>query len=400
MPVWKLLFFAFFNALLVASSLAPALNYTGINASSPNDPSIEAPLRRDYFFVGGNYVLNETDGGHIFVNQLYVEKLTPANGANQSYPLVFFHGGGISGTQWLNTPDNRLGWASYFANQGYEVYLVDTWGVGRSSDESLTPTRIGSTAEIAELGFTSPEKFTPLPYYQAQLHTQWPGNGSMGDPIFDAFFASFLPLILGDRDENVMRTSGCALLERIGPSVIISHSIGSQNGYLVTDGCPQYVEGHVSVEGDTTPFAAYDGAPPMPTRAFGLTDVPLVYDPPVTDASQLIQANTTGYQYINGSISAFPCIAQANSSTSPPRQLVNIAKAPILHLTGQASVHITYDQCLIAFLRQAGVAVDWVKLADVGITGNGHFSMLEKNNLQIASYVNGWIQNLTATPTA
>ena len=31
-------------------------------------------------------------------------------------------------------------------------------------------------------------------------------------------------------------------------------------------------------------------------------------------------------------------------------------------------------------LKQAGVPVDFVRLADIGIRGNGHFLMLEKNN--------------------
>jgi hypothetical protein len=44
-----------------------------------------------------------------------------------------------------------------------------------------------------------------------------------------------------------------------------------------------------------------------------------------------------------------------------------------------------------AFLRQAGVENDFVKLADQGIHGNGHFMMLEKNNLQIAAVIADWL---------
>lgn len=76
----------------------------------------------------------------------------------------------------------------------------------------------------------------------------------------------------------------------------------------------------------------------------------------------------------------------------PPRRLVNLAGIPILILTAEASYHAAYDHLTSAFLRQAGVAHDFVRLADVGIRGNGHMMMLEKNNLEIAAYLRGWVE--------
>jgi hypothetical protein len=57
--------------------------------------SYEAFASREYFYVGGDYV--QTSAGHIFENQMYVEKLTPQQPC-QSYPLVFIHGQGQTGT--------------------------------------------------------------------------------------------------------------------------------------------------------------------------------------------------------------------------------------------------------------------------------------------------------------
>jgi hypothetical protein len=42
-------------------------------------------------------------------------------------------------------------------------------------------------------------------------------------------------------------------------------------------------------------------------------------------------------------------------------------------------------------LRQAGVAVDFIKLDDVGVRGNGHMMMLEKNNMEIAGVMSRWL---------
>ena len=45
------------------------------------------------------------------------------------------------------------------------------------------------------------------------------------------------------------------------------------------------------------------------------------------------------------------------------------------------------------------LANDHVRLKDVGIHGNGHMMMLEKNNLEIAAYMDDWLRaKLAATP--
>lgn len=217
-----------------------------------------------------------------------------------------------------------------------------------------------------------------------------------GDPSFDAFYSEFLPIAV---DENILRSSICAVLKQVGPSIFISHSYGSLVGLLGADGCPDLVMGHVSVEGDQTPFGNYDrgtngSTTPLPSRAFGIADVPVTYDPPVTNPEQLIKVDIGKLQFTDGLLSEYPCKIQADSPTSRPRKLTNIAKSPILFLTGQASVHILYDQCLVRFLKQAGVRVSWTKLADIGLLGNGHFSMLEKNSDEIAKYIRSWLRQI------
>ncbi|MGI4852259.1 MAG: alpha/beta hydrolase, partial [Janthinobacterium lividum] len=59
----------------------------------------------------------------------------------------------------------RKGWASYFLDQGYLVYIVDQTSVGRATDQDFDayPLRIGSTAEIAEVGFTIPQSVDAYP---------------------------------------------------------------------------------------------------------------------------------------------------------------------------------------------------------------------------------------------
>ena len=74
---------------------------------------------------------------------------------------------------WLNTPDGRKGWASYYLERGHEVYIVDLYGVGRSGRRADEATRDSASAEVIQRVFTAPEK---SPFYpQAVKHDQWPG---------------------------------------------------------------------------------------------------------------------------------------------------------------------------------------------------------------------------------
>lgn len=220
-----------------------------------------------------------------------------------------------------------------------------------------------------------------------------------GDPSFDAFYAEFLPLYISPAQQTINRDSICAVLRRAGPSIFVTHSFGSSLGLLAADGCPDLVKGHVSYEGDQSPFVSYSSAlgefrPFRGRRPYGVAEIPLVYDPPVTDPSQLVQVDTGKLERKDGLLFRYPCIAQANNSTSRPRKLVNIAKSPILHLTGQASIHILYDQCQVQYLRQAGVNVTFTLLESIGLLGNGHFGMLEKNSDAIAKYVAKWLRGI------
>ena len=204
-----------------------------------------------------------------------------------------------------------------------------------------------------------------------------------GDPIFDAFFATFIPLTSNaSREELSMRADGCDLLSRIGPSFLISHSYGAQFATAISDQCPDLVVGSINVEPANTPFVSFVSGSAF-ARPYGLTATPITYDPPVTSPSDLHTVSVG-----EDSPALHSCVQQV----APARQLPNIAKVPYLALTGEGSIHITVDHCVINYLKQCGAKPDWIKLADIGIHGNGHFMFLEKNNLEIAAVVNKWIK--------
>ncbi|RDW59612.1 hypothetical protein BP6252_12699 [Coleophoma cylindrospora] len=366
-------------------------NCVGINAVSPKCSSSESFYKRDVFWVGGEYTAAAI--GTLTYGQVYVEKLTPLGGIRQPWPVVLFHGGGSSGAIWLNTPDNRKGFASYFLDKGYQVYVVDQTSVGRATSEDLTDyvMRIGSTSEITEAGFTAPQISDAYP--QSQLHTQWPGNGTQGDAVFDAFESNFMPLTSNNTVQELsMRSAGCQLLNLIGPSFLLSHSIGAVHPLLLSDECPDLVVGNVNLEAGNIPFQSYVGNSTSSVgrtaaRPYGMTVTNMNFDPPVSNSSDIIQM-TVG----EDTAAQRSCIIQSNTTANYTiRTLPNVAKVPYVLFTGQASPHITYDWCIPLFLNQAGVSTEWIKLADNGIYGNAHFGFIEKNNQAYFNLVESWI---------
>jgi len=114
----------------------------------------------------------------------------------------------------------------------------------------------------------------------------------------------------------------------------------------------------------------------------GITDIPLTYDPIVNSSSDLL---TIEIPSINENRSS--CILQQE----PARTLIHLVNIPVLIETSEASYHAIYDHCTVDFLRQAGVKVDFIRLEDLGIYGNDHMQMMEKNNLHIAEVLHKWI---------
>lgn len=280
-----------------------------------------------------------------------------------------------------------------FLDKGYLVYIIDQTSVGRATQEDLTGyvMRIGSTSNITEVGFTNPQAKDAFP--QSQLHTQWPGTGIRGDAVFDAFESGFMPLTSNStRQEISMRASGCELLNLIGPSFLVSHSIGAVHPILLSDECPSLVAGNVNLEPGNIPFESYVGNTTSSVgrtaaRPFGLTVTNLNYDPPISNYTDLI-TETVG----EDTPSLRSCIQQSNSTSNYTiHTLPNLAKVPYVLFTGEGSPHATYDHCVVNYLQQVGVNPDWIKLADVGVSGNGHFGYVELNNGAYFKVVEKWI---------
>ena len=86
-----------------------------------------------------------------------------------------------------------------------------------------------------------------------------------------------------------------------------------------------------------------------------------------------------------------PDVARCWVQSEPYHTLVNFNNIPTLQMSAEASFGAPTAHCNYMFIKSAGVPVDFIKLQDIGIRGNGHFVMLEKNNLEIAKAIADWL---------
>ena len=187
-----------------------------------------------------------------------------------------------------------------------------------------------------------------------------------------------------DVEQTGLRAAGSALLDRIGPAILITHSQGGPSGWLIADARPKLARATIAVEPSGPPFV-HRSVKRSVRKPYGITDIALTYDPPPEAGDAPLRTQAIA------SPSEEPSILQAE----PARRLVNLLDTPVVLVTGEASYHAAYDECTVRFLRQAGVEVEWLPLADHGIRGNGHMMFMELNNLEIAQLLESRIAKVS-----
>jgi pimeloyl-ACP methyl ester carboxylesterase len=353
--------------------------------------STENIARQGHFYVGGKWV--GKPGQEVMRGAMYVETWVPKK-IRYKYPILFIQaGGGETNVALLQTPDGRPGWAYDFVNRGYTVYMMDLPARGRSAyvpgaDGDLLPPRSGPLMEEVWSGARPPS--TPQSSWpQATKHTQWPGDGpnkgKMGDPVFDYFAKTDTQSPTGKDMEELSAKDIEELVDLIHePVILLLHSGVAPAGWLVADARPKLVKGIIAAEPIAPPVENAERGATGPGRLWGLTNMPMTYDPPVKEAAELHpvrQDKADGPDLI-------PCYVQKE----PAHKLVNLEGIPVLNVSGEASYHRPYAHCIAKWLNQAGVKTKFVNLEDVGIRGNGHQFMSEKNSAEISKFFMDWLE--------
>jgi pimeloyl-ACP methyl ester carboxylesterase len=159
------------------------------------------------------------------------------------------------------------------------------------------------------------------------------------------------------------QSRGAELLDRIGPAVLVTHSLGGPAGWLIADARPQLVKAIVAIEAIGPPFVE---RPELGlSLEWGVTAAPITVDPPAATAAELGGAS---------------------------RRLPNLAGVPIAVVSAEASPFVHFHDEMVGFLRGAGCDVEGLRLADHGVNGNGHGMMLEANNVEALEPIARWVE--------
>jgi len=171
--------------------------------------------------------------------QLYVERWIPSE-VRHPYAVVLVHGGYRQGSDWISTPDGRRGWASYFLEEGYKVYVVDRPGQGRCPYHPWVHGAFDREAPTFE-------------------KNAWPG--ATDQRVAAQYLAAMnQPMANNPITQRVWRSRGAMLLDDIGPAIFVTQGDGVVFALVTADERPKLVEAIVAVE---PPAAAWQG-PPLP----------------------------------------------------------------------------------------------------------------------------------------
>ncbi|KAJ4194674.1 hypothetical protein NW767_009859 [Fusarium falciforme] len=290
------------------------------------------------------------------------------------------------------------------------------------------------SVQTVESELTAPEKVTAsnprTKYPSAKFHDKWPGSGLRhDDPYFANYCAGLTTLCLRKVERQCLGQNALReLLKHTGKAFLVGEGTGGMMAWLATDVEPDLVAGVIAIEpvgppfGTTTRTAAnghriftqnvrrVEGV-----RIYGLTDIPLTFDPPANfhggvsspdrelplDIEERLRPDLKGICYLQRNLHEDEVILNRETGKHEMsdriryRELYNLKKVPQAVVTAHASSHVMYDWMTVSFMVQAGVPVQWIKLDEHQIFGNGHLMFLETNSDDIASLLTEWIYNMT-----
>jgi hypothetical protein len=249
-----------------------------------------------------------------------------------------FHIGGKSVTS-----DGREGWATYFARKGFPVYVVDHAGRARSGFDPSPVNRAkseGSAASGPEFPLTTRERAWVFFRVGREYPTPFPGSQFPLEAL-DQYFSQLVPnteSTLPGAGANTVRALA-ALLDRIGPAVVLVHSQSGAYGMDLVRNHAAKVRAFINVEGNCVP-----ATPDEIAGTFKTVPMLAVWG----DFSE-------GAPGPNGDTRRNGCVGTINA------------------------------------LKAAGGNAKYLLLPEAGQKGNSHMLMLDKNNLAIADMIIGWI---------
>ena len=305
------------------------------------------------FYVGGVVAFRDPNSssrmpeprslpGNIAVNQMYVEYQVPA-ALKYPYPVVLVHGGSHTGQHFRTTPDGRQGWFTSFTRRGFAVYVVDGANRGRAGWDPTNRFAVSqgilphTILESASI-YSEQSVWTEF-RWGPEYGVAYEGTQFPLDYVQE-YLRQIQPAYRDPAANSHLQNNLAALIDKIGPCILLGWSEGTGNVMVAATSSPQTL---LKVKG----IVGIEGYPPA-------------------------------------------------AGNRPPDSLA--AQIPFLGLAGDFQSPTNFE-AYAALLRSLGGNATSIFLPDMGIFGNGHTMAIEKNNEQIADFIETWIQAQVASKT-
>ena len=323
-----------FTFCAFAQSKMPPLNIAEMGSFHIGGRLVEItgkPIKEVVFSPGSAPAKIDPNGNYL-VEQMYVQYFVPKNIMGKM-PILLWHGGGLTGVTYETTPDGREGWQNYFIRKGWKTYVSDAVERGRSG---------WASSDI----WTGEPQFLPIdnPWNRFRMGTgnwnedptkrhqfpksQFPAEGYMN------FMRQVVPRWTTTDEATI--SAYIELVDKVCPCIVLVHSQAGQFGQKVAQARPDKVKALILVEP-----AGYGD----PAKAAALKNTPIL----------------TIYGDFIDQDSRWPTIR-----------------------SNQLALNQKYIE--------AGGSVDVINLPEIGIKGNSHMMMMDRNNLQIADLIEDWLK--------
>ncbi len=312
----------------------------------------------------GGTVLGDAAKSSLHCDHGYVEWQVPEK--PRRVPLVMVHAS--STKTWDTTFDGRDGFRHIFLRRGFPVYLTDLPRTGRAG-QGCAPTRYEPQRGNDQASFTTwrlglwlPGDPTPDFYPGVQF--------PQTERALNEFFRIQYPEFNAPENEQVETDALAALLNEVGPSVLLTHSSTGIRGWITATkttnvaAIVSYEPGDaVFPESEMPPaIERVDGMKLSPGRAIPMADFLRLTKVPI----QIVWGD-----YIPSAMDK----ANVGPRLTLDNRRVNVMRAKLM---------------VDAINRHGGRASN-IMLPEIGIRGNTHFPMLDLNNVQIADLLSTFL---------
>ncbi len=270
--------------------------------------------------------------GELAVEQMYVQYVKLSQ-PKAKVPLLLWHGGGLTGVTWETKPDGKSGWQQFFLAAGYDVYVSDAVERGRASWAPYP--EIFKSEPMFRTKKEAWEVFRIGPSYEVGgARVAFEGQ-QFPIEAFDQFAKQGVPRWV--TNDAATQAAYDALVQKVCPCIVLVHSQGGSFGFNAALAAPDKVKALIAIEPS--------GAP----------------DPSKVDI---------------GKLKGVPHLIVWGDFRDKVAIWQRLPIAPT-----------KYGEAIVA----AGGKADVLDLPAMGIKGNTHMLMMDRNSDEVAKLVHDWI---------